>query len=132
MLLVLVLTLAQTVPSNITKVPRGDVGSVCSETQGITTLTAGQSYELVFFVDGPLRYRTLETVARWDFGLEFWQTVAVSDTGPVCLSGPNAGQRPHVMPLRLFARGIYTLQAVIRDDPKSNGTVIDRLRVTVQ
>ncbi len=132
MILALLLAFAQLKAPGKPVVGYGVTSGVCSEAQGISTITAGQSYELVFFVDGHLRYRTLEVFLKRVHGLEHSWGQSVSDQLPVCLSGPNAGKRAHILPLTVRAAGLYRLDAVIRDDPARDGTVIDRLRVTVQ
>jgi hypothetical protein len=129
----LVAQLVTAVPGNVSKVPRGEADAIlCKALAGIATIQAGLTYEILFFVDGTLRYQTLEVFLMQVFGPVFSWGQSVSDQEPVCPTGPNAGQRPHIMPLRVVMPGLYVIHAVVRGSPGTQGVVIDQIRVTVQ
>jgi hypothetical protein len=132
---------AQTVPSNITKVPR-DSGpaipapAVCSETQGTTELKAGQAHEAVFFVDAtrydhqmhivPQRYQELRLWASPATGVHRTWVVAVNDSSTLaCPSGTaNAGQRPHIVMIPALTTGTYQIMGQVNDRRLPDGSLL--------
>lgn len=134
MLELLLLAALQSVPGNITKVPRDSwpQPGLCAMDSTVSDLTAGTPYDLVFFVDAGVRYRQLIVGLQEQWGISHGFGVPVSDTEPLCTSGPNQGQRPHLVPLRVVAPGIYRVEAVIVNDPSKDGIRIDQQRITVR
>jgi hypothetical protein len=127
----LVLTQVQTVPANITKVPRGAASVFCNDLGTSGDLPAGVPVQAIFFVDGlryepsapvsavpyvPHRYQTLRLWIMPPTGTSLVSDTVVSDLEPVCASGTaHAGMRPHLITIPALSVGSYQIMGTMLD-----------------